>query len=100
MALYRPTRLDRFWVAEKRWYAKAGPRAQSLARTIYVGLLRARLALTGQRFRTYVESYSARGMDFHHSKTRLARATRCCGERIDYFLNAFTRKCLRHGVSL
>jgi trans-aconitate methyltransferase len=66
MALYRPTRLDRFWVAEKRWYAKAGPRAQSLARTIYVGLLRARLALTGQRFRTYVESYSARGMDFRH----------------------------------
>ena len=26
-ALYRPTRLDRLWVAEKRWYAKAGPRA-------------------------------------------------------------------------
>ena len=65
-ALYRPTRLDRLWVAEKRWYAKAGPRAQGLARSIYVGLLRARLALTGQSFKAHVESYNARGMEFRH----------------------------------
>ena len=65
-ALYRPTRLDRIWVAEKRWYAKAGPRAQRLARSIYVALLRARLALTGQSFRAYLDSYNARGMDFGH----------------------------------
>jgi SAM-dependent methyltransferase len=66
IALYRPTRLDRLWVAEKRWYAKAGPRAQRLARAIHVGLLRVHLALTGQRFKAYVESYNARGMDFGH----------------------------------
>jgi trans-aconitate methyltransferase len=65
-ALYRPTRLDRPWVAEKRWYAKASPRAQRLARAIYVGLLRARLALTGQSFKAHVEDYKARGMDFGH----------------------------------
>jgi cyclopropane fatty-acyl-phospholipid synthase-like methyltransferase len=65
-ALYRPTRLDRPWVAEKRWYAKASPRAQRLARAIYVGLLRARLALTGQSYKTHVEAYRARGMDFGH----------------------------------
>jgi SAM-dependent methyltransferase len=65
-ALYRPTRLDRLWVAEKRWYAKAGPRRQRLARAVYVGLLRAGLALTGRSFKTHVDSYKARGMDFGH----------------------------------
>ena len=52
-ALYRPTRLDRLWVAEKRWYAKAGPGSQRLARAIHVGLLRVRLALTGRTLKTY-----------------------------------------------
>lgn len=65
-ALYRPTRLDRLWVAEKRWYAKAGPQAQGPARTVYVGLLRVRLALTGQSFKAHVAGYNARGMDFRH----------------------------------
>jgi SAM-dependent methyltransferase len=65
-ALYRPTRLDRLWVAEKRWYAKVGPRAQRLARALYVGLLRARLALTGRSLEAYIATYQARGMDFGH----------------------------------
>jgi Methyltransferase domain len=65
-ALYRPTRLDRLWVAEKRWYAKARPGPQRLARATYVGLLRTRLALTGRSLKGYVETYKARGMDFGH----------------------------------
>jgi 2-polyprenyl-6-hydroxyphenyl methylase/3-demethylubiquinone-9 3-methyltransferase len=63
-ALYRPTRLDRLWVAEKRWYAKARPGPQRLARALYVGLLRIRLALTGRSLKGYVATYKTRGTDF------------------------------------
>jgi 2-polyprenyl-6-hydroxyphenyl methylase/3-demethylubiquinone-9 3-methyltransferase len=66
IALYRPTRLDRFWIAEKRWYAAAGPRGQRTAQAVYVALLRARFLLTGKSFKAYAESYHARGMDFRH----------------------------------
>ena len=45
---------------------QAGSRGQQLTRAFYVGLLRARLALTGQSFKAYVETYKARGMDFTH----------------------------------
>jgi 2-polyprenyl-3-methyl-5-hydroxy-6-metoxy-1,4-benzoquinol methylase len=66
-ALYRRTRLCGLWRREKRWYAAARPSAQAMARRIYVGLLRARFAVTGGDFATYVAKYkSARGMDFLH----------------------------------
>jgi 2-polyprenyl-6-hydroxyphenyl methylase/3-demethylubiquinone-9 3-methyltransferase len=65
-ALYRPTRFDRLWIAEKRWYTQAGPRAQAMACAVYIGLLRVRLALTGRSFRAHVDGYNARGMDFRH----------------------------------
>jgi SAM-dependent methyltransferase len=66
-ALYRRTRLCGLWTYEKRWYAAASPRRQAMARRMYVALLRARLALTGGDFASYVANYkSARGMDFLH----------------------------------
>lgn len=66
-ALYRRTRLCGVWRREKRWYAAARPSAQAMARRIYVALLRAKFAMTGGDFRTYVANYqSARGMDFRH----------------------------------
>ena len=55
------------WAYEKRWYAAARPSVQAMARRIYVGLLRARFAVTGRDFATYVANYKgARGMDFLH----------------------------------
>ena len=66
-ALYHRTLMCGFWRWEKRWYAAASPAAQRHARAVYVALLRARFALTGRDFRSYVASYkSARGMDFMH----------------------------------
>ena len=66
-ALYRRIWMDFFWQREKRWYAKALPRAQARARAIYIGLFRMRLYLTRRRFSDYVESYRGnRGMDFYH----------------------------------
>src|SRR6185312_67209 len=66
-ALYRKTRLCRFWRREKRWYAAASPRAQRTARAIYAALFRAGLIATGRSFTRYVANYkSARGMDFEH----------------------------------
>ena len=66
-ALYRRTRLCGLWAHEKRWYAAASPRAQAVARRIYMALLRTRFALTGGDFAGYVARYkSARGMDLAH----------------------------------
>ena len=66
-ALYRRTRLCGLWRHEKRWYAAASPRAQALARRIYVAALRARFAATGRDFAAYVANYQqSRGMDFAH----------------------------------
>ena len=56
-----------FWAREKRWYSRATPRVQGLARKLYVALLRLRFRLTGRDFRAYVADYkSMRGMDFAH----------------------------------
>lgn len=67
-ALYRKTCLCWLWKLEKRWYVRASPRGQSLARAGYIGLYR--LAYTGARlrsFRRYLAEYSQkRGMDFAH----------------------------------
>jgi SAM-dependent methyltransferase len=67
-ALYRRTRLCRFWKVEKKWYAGASPLGQAVARSIFVGLFRVALPIVGKRsFRQYVKEYSGRrGMDFYH----------------------------------
>lgn len=66
-ALYRRIWMDRFWRIEKRWYARASPKAQARARAIYRLLFRLGLAVTGRRFSEYVSRYrSNRGMDFDH----------------------------------
>jgi len=67
VALYRKTALCWFWTLEKRWYCRASFRAQSVARRIYVALMRTAFVLIGRRFADYVASYrSNRGMDFAH----------------------------------
>jgi SAM-dependent methyltransferase len=66
-ALYRRTRLDSFWIAEKRWYSTASPTAQSCARALYRGALRLGLLATGRNYRTHRETYrSRRGMSLDH----------------------------------
>lgn len=67
VALYRKTWLCGFWRWEKRWYARASPRLQSIVRGVYLGLFALELRLTGQRLDEYVARYvSYRGMDFYH----------------------------------
>jgi 2-polyprenyl-6-hydroxyphenyl methylase/3-demethylubiquinone-9 3-methyltransferase len=66
-ALYRKTPLCRFWALEKRWYCRTSARAQSVARGLYVALLRLAFVLLGRDFAAYVAGYrSNRGMDFAH----------------------------------
>ena len=63
-ALYRRTLMCGFWSREKRWYAKASPRAQKLARAAFVTWMR---LLLRRHFKSHVANYqSARGMDFDH----------------------------------
>jgi 2-polyprenyl-3-methyl-5-hydroxy-6-metoxy-1,4-benzoquinol methylase len=67
IALYRKTALCRLWTAEKRWYAKASPSAQRVARSIYVAAMRAAFLVKFRDFRQYVDNYeSVRGMDYYH----------------------------------
>ncbi len=66
-ALYRKTRLCGFWRLEKSWYSRASLRAQSLARGVYVGLMRLAFTLVGRNFNAYVANYRGnRGMDYMH----------------------------------
>jgi 2-polyprenyl-3-methyl-5-hydroxy-6-metoxy-1,4-benzoquinol methylase len=66
-ALYRRTRLCRVWRREKQWYANASPRAQKIAQSVYLGLLRLQFLLTGRDFKTYlVDHKGSRGMDYRH----------------------------------
>jgi 2-polyprenyl-3-methyl-5-hydroxy-6-metoxy-1,4-benzoquinol methylase len=68
MSLYRTTRCDAFWKAEKRWYAKASPLSQRLARACYIAAYSAAHTLAGRgSFRKFLANYkSSRGMDFYH----------------------------------
>src|SRR5574337_527310 len=65
-ALYRKTLACGFWRFEKRWYAHAGPAAQSKARAVYLGLYRAGMWMRRRNFKDHVNSYRTRGMDFYH----------------------------------
>jgi hypothetical protein len=56
-----------FWRREKRWYSKASPKAQALARAIYKGLMAFRMRTSGRRLRDYArDCASDRGMHFEH----------------------------------
>ena len=67
VALYRKTRLCGFWKREKRWYSKAGPLGQAVARSVYLSIFRIMLALQGRTLGRRVAEYAGnRGMDFHH----------------------------------
>ncbi len=67
IALYRKTRLDRFWKLEKRLYAHAPQLFQSVVRAAYTAVFRLGKLVTGGSFKEYVANYrSSRGMDFYH----------------------------------
>ncbi len=66
-ALYRRTRMDRFWIAEKRWYARAPHLLQKIARGAYMTAYATALTLKGQNFGKFVSDYrTTRGMDWQH----------------------------------
>jgi 2-polyprenyl-6-hydroxyphenyl methylase/3-demethylubiquinone-9 3-methyltransferase len=59
-ALYRSTKMDWFWRAEKRWYTQASARQQQLALSAYLGLTKVYHSLTGHG------ETPPRGMDVKH----------------------------------
>jgi 2-polyprenyl-3-methyl-5-hydroxy-6-metoxy-1,4-benzoquinol methylase len=66
-ALYRRTSFCWFWKREKKWYAKATPRAQKLAEAVYVAVYWVATALRGRSWRRFIAEYPKnRGMDFYH----------------------------------
>jgi len=65
-ALYRKTRLCWAWKIEKRWYKGASPRAQRMAQTAFINLMRLDFARRKESFDAYVASYRGRGMDYRH----------------------------------
>ncbi len=64
-ALYRKTPLCGLWKIEKRWYSKASPRWQSVARTIYLVCYRIRAAT--KRPCISPSDEHDRGMDLRHN---------------------------------
>ena len=67
LALYRRTSLDPFWIAEKRWYARASKGGQAAAQWLYMAGLRAALLLKGRGFARFRDTYvSRRGMSLTH----------------------------------
>lgn len=67
LALYRRTRIDPFWLVEKRFYSRSPAVIQASVRAIYVALFRLAMVASGRSFRNYVANYrSARGMDYYH----------------------------------
>lgn len=66
-ALYRRTRMDRFWIAEKRFYARSPQALQWLVRHAYIAAFATAMTLQGGSFSNYVANYrSTRGMNWHH----------------------------------
>jgi 2-polyprenyl-3-methyl-5-hydroxy-6-metoxy-1,4-benzoquinol methylase len=67
IALYRSTRMDRFWKIEKRAYAHAPQFIQRIIRAGYIVSLRAAMAAKRRSLRGLILGYkSVRGMDFNH----------------------------------
>lgn len=63
IALYRRSRMCGFWRLEKRWYSKASPRAQRLARNTCLVLMRGSLWIMGRKLQSHGGD---RGMDYRH----------------------------------
>jgi len=64
-ALYRRTALCWLWSLEKRWYCRASPRAQDLARELYVTSMQVAFTVLGRNFNAYVANYrNNRGMNY------------------------------------
>ncbi len=67
VALYRRTPFCGFWAREKRFYAQAGPAAQTTIRSLYKAAYCAGVLATGRNPAHYIAGYrTARGMDWHH----------------------------------
>ncbi len=66
IALYRRTRLDWFWVREKRWYASAPRLQRKLAQGLYLAWFRLLYLLQGRSAHKDIETMRERGMDFYH----------------------------------
>jgi 2-polyprenyl-3-methyl-5-hydroxy-6-metoxy-1,4-benzoquinol methylase len=66
IALYRSTRFDSFWKAEKRWYAHTSPAAQRVARGLYIAAFRLARLRQDMFRKTVAGNGSDRGMDFYH----------------------------------
>ena len=68
-ALYGATPMDAFWQIEKRWYSRASPFAQRLARGCYIAAYQvAHIRARQGSFRDFIANYrSSRGMDFYHN---------------------------------
>lgn len=67
IALYRPTSLDAFWLAEKRWYSRASCSGQAVARGLYMTALCAAHLVKGRSFTRFRDAYvSRRGMSLTH----------------------------------
>jgi len=67
LALYRPTTLDPFWIAEKRVYARAPRAVQAYLRALYMVALRLALLTRRRGFRAFREDYvGRRGMSLAH----------------------------------
>lgn len=62
LALYRPTYLDGFWKAEKRWYKSTSPAAQERAQKVFDTGFRFACLVTGRK----KQSDRRRGMDYWH----------------------------------
>ncbi|MEE4201426.1 class I SAM-dependent methyltransferase [Erythrobacter sp.] len=62
LALYRPTYLDGFWKAEKRWYKSASRPAQKRAQQVFDAGFRLACLATGRT----KQSDRRRGMDYWH----------------------------------
>lgn len=66
-ALYRPTRLDSFWIPLKRTYSRASVYLQKIIRAAYILAFRTACVLRARSFSQYVASYKThRGMSFYH----------------------------------
>ena len=68
VALYRKTRLCRFWKIEKWLYTKSPASIQRCARTIFVATMRLAFFLARRDFGKYQETYGQayRGMNYDH----------------------------------
>jgi 2-polyprenyl-6-hydroxyphenyl methylase/3-demethylubiquinone-9 3-methyltransferase len=67
VSLYRRTAIDRFWVAEKRFYTNASNAVRSLIRGVFKFAYLTSITLSGRNPWNYLRNYGGdRGMDWSH----------------------------------